>query len=89
METQELIWLSVEITPENLEELEKYTECRLNSYVFLSYHIGTSTFEGSYNFVPNPEKLIPSFDKLDEFKLLMTLGISRNDAYKQVWGDYV
>lgn len=87
METQELIWLSVEITPENLEELEKYTECRLNSYVFLSYHIGTSTFDGSYNFVPNQEKFIPDFSKLPELKLMISLGMSTREAFNKIYGE--
>lgn len=87
METQELIWLSVEITPENLEELEKYTEYRLNSYVFLSYHIGTSTFEGSYNSIPNQEKFIPDFSKLPELKLMVSLGMSHREAFKELYGE--
>ena len=89
METQELLWLSVEITPENIEELEKYTEYRLNSYVFLSYHIGTNTFEGSYNLVPSQEEFIPDFSKLPEIRLLISLGMTNRDAFNKIYGDYV
>lgn len=87
MGLQELIWLSVEITPENIEELGKYTEYKLNSYVFLSYHIGTGTFEGSYNLVPNQEKVITDFSKLPELKLMVSLGMSYIEIYKELYGE--
>lgn len=87
MGLQELIWLSVEITPENIEELGKYTEYRLNSYVFLSYHIGTSTFEGSYNLVPSQEKVIPDFSKLPDLRLMVSLGMSYREICKELYGE--
>lgn len=87
MGTQELLWLSVEITPENIEELEKYIEYKLNSYVLLSYHIGTGTFKGSYNLVPSQEKVIPNFSKLPDLRLMVSLGMSYREICKELYGE--
>jgi len=86
-DTRDLKWLSVEITPENIEELGKYTEYRLNSYVFLSYHIGTSTFEGSYNLIPSQEKVIPDFSKLPDLRLMVSLGMTNREAFNKIYGE--
>mgnify|MGYP003475415460 FL=1 len=78
--------LGVKVTPANWDTL-KLLRSSTPPKPYVVYRIDTDSFIAVTALV-RFEKLIPSFDKLDEFKLLMTLGISRNDAYKQVWGDY-
>ena len=76
--------LGVKVTPTNWDTLKLLRASTLPK-PYVVYRIDTDNFI-AVTLIFSSEKLIPSFDKLDEFKLLMTLGISRNDAYKQVWG---
>lgn len=78
--------LAVRVTPDNWDTL-KLLRSSTPPKPYIVYRTNTNNFIAVTALV-RFERLIPSFDKLDEFKLLTTLGISRNDAYKQVWGDY-
>ena len=78
--------LAVRVTPANWKTL-KLLRSSVPAKPYVVYRIAGDKFIAVTDLIGS-EKLIPSFDKLDEFKLLMTLGISRNDAYNQIWGDY-
>ena len=86
MSEEHIAGLAVRVTPANWETL-KLLRSSVPAKPYVVYRIETGNFIAVTS-IFSSEKLIPSFDKLDEFKLLMTLGISRYDAYKQVWGDY-
>lgn len=85
--TEEMLsGLAVRVTPDNWETL-KLLRSSVPAKPYVVYRIARDNFIAVTDLIGS-EKLIPSFDKLDEFKLLMILGISRNDAYNQIWGDY-
>ena len=86
MTEEHIVGLAVKVTKDNWDTL-KLLRNSIPPKHYVVYRVSTNHFIAVTALV-RFEKLIPSFDKLDEFKLLMNLGISRNDAYNQIWGDY-
>lgn len=86
MNEEHISGLAVKVTKDNWNTL-KVLKSSTPPKPYIVYRPNTNNFIAVTALV-RFEKLIPSFDKLDEFKLLMNLGISRNDAYNQIWGDY-
>lgn len=86
MTEEHIVGLAVKVTKDNWDTI-KLLRNSIPPKTYVVYRVSTNHFIAVTALV-RFEKLIPSFDKLDEFKLLMNLGISRNDAYNQIWGDY-
>ena len=86
-DTRDLKWLAVKITPENREELQALTDFPIDDDPYMSYGLHNNKYLPSNNLVEDIEKLIPDFSKLPEITLLISLGISHKDAFKQIYGD--
>lgn len=87
MTEEHISGLAVRVTPDNWDTL-KVLKSSTPPKPYIVYRPNTNIFIAVTALV-RFERLIPSFDKLDEFKLLITLGVSRNDAYNQIWGGTV
>lgn len=79
--------LGVKVTPANWDTL-KLLRSSTPPKPYVVYRIDTDSFI-AVTLIFSSEKLIPSFDNLDEFKLLISLDTSKIDAYKNIWGDYI
>lgn len=77
--------LAVKVTKDNWNTL-KLLRNSIPPKPYVVYRLNTDHFIAVTTLV-RFEKLIPSFDNLHDFKLLVSLGISRIDAYTQIWGD--
>lgn len=87
MSEEILSGLGVKVTPANWETL-KLLRSSVPAKPYVVYRIETGNFIAVTS-IFSSEKLIPSFDKLDEFKLLIALGMQSTDAYKEVWLNHV
>ena len=76
--------LGVKVTPANWDTL-KLLRSSTPPKPYVVYRIDTDSFIAVTALVRS-ERLIPSFDKLDEFKLLMTLGLSRIEIFRILQG---
>lgn len=84
--TRNLKWLAVKITPENKEELEALSDFPIDDDPYMSYGLHNSKYLPSNNLVMGTEELITDFSKLPEIRLLISLGMSHREAFKQIYG---
>lgn len=89
IDTRDLRWLAVTITPENREELEALSDFPIDDDPYMSYGLHNNKYLPSNNLVRGIEKVIPDFSKLPEIRLLISLGMSNRDAFNKIYGDYV
>lgn len=87
LDTRDLRWLSVKVTPENREELQAIAEFDIGDDPYMSYGLHNNKYLPSNNLVRDIEKLIPDFSKLPEIRLLISLGMSNRDAFIKIYGD--
>lgn len=87
MNEKHIAGLGVKVTSANRETL-KILKTSIPAKPYVVYRIARDNFIAVTDLIGS-EKLIPSFDKLDEFKLLMSLGMQSTDAYNEVWLNHV
>ena len=87
LDTRNLKWLAVTITPDNKEELEALSEFPIDDDPYMSYGLHNNKYLPSNNLVEDIEKLIPDFSKLSEIRLLISLGMPNREAFKQIYGE--
>ena len=85
--TRDLKWLAVKVTPENKEELEALSDFPIEDNPYMSYGVHTNKYLPSNNLVQDIEKVIPDFSKLPEFRLLISLGITNRESFKDLYGE--
>lgn len=86
-DTRDLRWLTVRITPENKEELKALSEYPINDDPHMSYGLYNNTYIPSESIILINEELIPDFSKLPELKLMVSLGMSHREAFKELYGE--
>ena len=79
-----LFGLGVKVTPANWDTL-KLLRSSTPPKPYVVYRIDTDSFIAVTALV-RFEKLIPSFDNLEEIKLLITLGLSRIEIFRILQG---
>lgn len=83
----DLKWLTVKITPENKEELKALSGYPINDDPHMSYGLYNNTYIPSDSRILINEELIPDFSKLPEIRLLISLGMSHREAFKELYGE--
>ena len=86
-DTRDLRWLTVKITDENREELGALSEFPINDDPHMSYGLYNNTYIPSDSRILINEELIPDFSKLPEIRLLISLGMSHREAFKELYGE--
>lgn len=87
IDTRDLRWLTVKITPENKEELQALSEFKIGNDINMSYGLHNNTYLPSESIILSNEELIPDFSKLPEIRLLISLGMSHREAFRIIYGE--
>ncbi len=87
MNLQELMWVSVKVTSQNKEDFKILTDSLLSDSPYVAYHLTENRFTGSMSVLEAIEEIIPDFSKLPEIRLLISLGMSHREAFKNIYGD--
>lgn len=86
-DTHDLRWLTVKITDENREELGSLSEFPIHDDPHMSYGLHNNTYLPSESIILINEELIPDFSKLPEIRLLISLGMTNREAFKELYGE--
>ena len=86
-DTHDLKWLTVKITDENREELGALSEFPIHDDPHMSYGLYNNTYIPSESRILINEELIPDFSKLPEMRLLISLGMTNREAFKELYGE--